>query len=102
MQTLGDGEGQGNLVCCSPRGLKGSDTTEPLNNNGSSAAWLLSGIFHPHLEILLNISSFFLIPHPKIGGLLVRCLGPPGGNKQLTYSHQKYMPSAYILSGKGP
>ena len=25
-QTLGDGEGQGSLVCCSPRGLKESDT----------------------------------------------------------------------------
>ena len=27
-QTLGVGEGQGNLPCCSPRGRKGSDTTE--------------------------------------------------------------------------
>ena len=26
-QTLGDGEGQGNLACCSPRGCKESDTT---------------------------------------------------------------------------
>ena len=24
----GDGEGQGNLVCCSPQGLKESDMTE--------------------------------------------------------------------------
>ena len=32
-QTLGDGEGQGSLVCCSPWGHKASDTTEPLNNN---------------------------------------------------------------------
>ena len=31
-QTLGDGEGQGSLVCCSPWGLKESDTTEQLNN----------------------------------------------------------------------
>ena len=30
-QTLGDGEGQGSLVCCSPRGRKESDTTERLN-----------------------------------------------------------------------
>ena len=30
-QTLGDGEGQGGLVCCSPRGRKQSDTTERLN-----------------------------------------------------------------------
>ena len=30
-QTLGDGEGQGSLVCCSPWGHKESDTTERLN-----------------------------------------------------------------------
>ena len=32
-QALGDGEGQGNLACCSPWGPKESDTTEQLNNN---------------------------------------------------------------------
>ena len=32
-QTLGDGEGQGSLACCSPWGCKESDTTELLNNN---------------------------------------------------------------------
>ena len=32
-QTLGDGEGQGSLACCSPRGHKESDMTERLNNN---------------------------------------------------------------------
>ena len=31
-QALGDGEGQGNLVCCSSWGRKESDTTERLNN----------------------------------------------------------------------
>ena len=31
--TLGDDEGQGSLVCCSPWGHKESDTTEPLNSN---------------------------------------------------------------------
>ena len=36
-QTLGDGEGQGSLACCSPRGHKESDTTERLNNNRNSA-----------------------------------------------------------------
>ena len=30
-QTLGDGEGQGSLVCCSPWGLKELDMTEQLN-----------------------------------------------------------------------
>ena len=27
-RTLGDGEGQGRLACCSPRGSKESDVTE--------------------------------------------------------------------------
>ena len=31
-QTPGDGERQRSLVCCSPWGLKESDTTEQLNN----------------------------------------------------------------------
>ena len=31
-QTLGDGEGQGRLVCCNPWGHKELDTTEWLNN----------------------------------------------------------------------
>ena len=30
-QVPGDGEGQGNLVCCSPRGRKELDMTERLN-----------------------------------------------------------------------
>ena len=34
-QTLGDGEGQGSLECCSPWGGKESDTTEQLNNTQS-------------------------------------------------------------------
>ena len=32
-QTLGDGEEQGRLVCCSPLNHKESDMTEQLNNN---------------------------------------------------------------------
>ena len=32
-QNLGDGEGQGFLVCCRPWGHKESDRTEQLNNN---------------------------------------------------------------------
>ena len=36
-QIPADGEGQGSLTCCSPRGPKESDTTEWLNNNNSTA-----------------------------------------------------------------
>ena len=32
-QTLGVGEGQGSLACCSPRGCKESEVTERLNNH---------------------------------------------------------------------
>ena len=32
-QVLGDSEGQGSLVCCSPWGRKEFDMIEPLNNN---------------------------------------------------------------------
>ena len=32
-QALGNGEGQGSLVCCGPGGHKESDMTERLNNN---------------------------------------------------------------------
>ena len=32
-QMLGDGEGHGTLVCCSPWGPKESNTNEQLNNN---------------------------------------------------------------------
>ena len=31
-QAPGDSEGQGSLVCCSPRGGRESDTTERLTN----------------------------------------------------------------------
>ena len=34
-QTLGDGEGQRNLACCSPWGRKESDTIEQLNKNNN-------------------------------------------------------------------
>jgi len=36
-QTLGEGEGQGSLVCCSPWGHKELDTTELNNSNDVNA-----------------------------------------------------------------
>ena len=35
-QTLGDGEGQGILACCSPCGCKKLYTTEGLDNNNNT------------------------------------------------------------------
>ena len=37
-QAPGVGDGQGSLVCCSPRGRKESDTTEQLNGTGRSGS----------------------------------------------------------------
>ena len=38
-QTLGDGEGQRGLACCSPWGCKESDTTGWLNNSNNIPIW---------------------------------------------------------------
>ena len=48
-QTLGDGEGQGSLECCSPWGHKDSDTIEQLNNTMKESPRVkktLKGLFH--------------------------------------------------------
>ena len=37
-QTLGDGEGQGGLECCSPWGCRESDMTVRLKNNNKDIA----------------------------------------------------------------
>ena len=38
-QALGDGEGQGSLVCCSPSDHRELDTTEWLNNTNNYTLW---------------------------------------------------------------
>ena len=55
-QTLGDSEGQGNLLCCSPWGRKELDTTEQLNNSNQlfQRASLIG------LEIALSLSYSIL------------------------------------------
>ena len=58
-QTLGDGEGQRGLACCSPWGHKESDMTGRLNNNSKTfIQWFLP----MHTEIprrILFIMTFF-------------------------------------------
>ena len=46
-QAPGGGEGQGGLACCSPWGLKESDTTEQLNNKSMNREYLSI-----HLDLL--------------------------------------------------
>ena len=38
-QTLGDGERQGSLACCTPSGHKETDTTEQLNKIQAGGNW---------------------------------------------------------------
>ena len=50
--TLGVGDGQGGLACCSPWGRKESDTTERLNWTEEHCQWLNKGICHLPLQRL--------------------------------------------------
>ena len=92
-QALGDGDGQGGLVCCSPWGFEESDTAERLNNN--SNALVLCLILPPTLQIrlcchmysylsLLRSGVFSSLPHSpsthlimKITLFLILCHGEP-------------------------
>ena len=61
-QTLGDGEGQGGLACCSPWGHKEVDMTEQLKNNKNNFPFNITEI-HMHyqqLHIMFKLKSAFL------------------------------------------
>ena len=58
---MGDGEGQGSLACCSPWGLKESDTTEQLNNNKSYGSMGISTLF----KKFKNLASKVLCSMPS-------------------------------------
>ena len=61
-QTLGDGDGQGGLECCSPRGRKQSARNERLNNNKL-------------LHVLIDRLYFFLWKMPNsLPIFLLECL----------------------------
>ena len=69
-QTLWDGEEQGNLECCVPRGCKESDTTEQVNNKNNlyenitlytlKRYHFLGGVFCVALLIGRSLRSFHL------------------------------------------
>ena len=76
LQTLGDGERQGRLVCCSPWGCKESDRTQQLNNNDKTKMVLLQRSLLPTTQLdtsffvsrgiqLLNLSSMTFHSHFK-------------------------------------
>ena len=52
--TLGDGEGQGGLVCCSSWGHKESDTIEQLNNSKTLGVESKKCAFHKHIVMLAH------------------------------------------------
>ena len=56
-QAPGVGDGQGSLVCCSPWGCKGSDTTERLN--WSELIEHLSYACLPSISSLVRVCSDF-------------------------------------------
>ena len=45
-QAPGDGEGQGSLACCSPRGRRALDMTERLNSSNKPALSLSLCVLH--------------------------------------------------------
>ena len=55
--TLGDSEGQGSLVCCSPWGRKESDTTERLN--WTEVKTLASGFLYSSVYMILSNTPVF-------------------------------------------
>ena len=56
-QAPGDGEGQGNLACCSPWGHRESDTTEWLHNNNDNQQENESR-GHPQMTVALSLTFF--------------------------------------------
>ena len=80
-QTLGDGEGQGSLVCCSPRGHKELDTTEQLNNKMGTRAVMniaalggsLRSLPDPGVCIYLHISLIPMTPVENRGHPYLHC-----------------------------
>ena len=61
-QALGDGEGQGSLVCCSAWGRKELGTTEWLNNNNDEMVIFSKNCFYWIMSFreTWNISKLYL------------------------------------------
>ena len=91
-QTLGVGDGQGGLACCSPWCRKDSDTTERLNNSKNNRAFTVKAACAPasppaaayfsHKEAIQGHQGHFLRPCPARQTHLFACsynlsLSPP-------------------------
>ena len=67
-QAPGDGEGQESQVCCSPWGLKESDTTEQLNNNNKEGRQPRGGREAPCLSLSVYNHGSRKLPLPTTSG----------------------------------
>ena len=76
-QTLGDGEGQGSLACCSPWGHKESDTTERLKNAARESIPLATPSFQTCKGYTVDAQKEQEHSH---GTVLLRSLHPNQGN----------------------
>ena len=61
-QTLGDSEGQGSLVCCSPWGCKELDTTEWVNSKVNFATQVLVGVSSVVKKRCIIAKRFLMLP----------------------------------------
>ena len=90
-QTLGDGEGQGCLVCCSPWGCKEVDTTEWLKNNNDQV----------HIPLQPNpIKCGFLEGRFQGQGLLFFSdprMTPPSYLNSM-FSSESYLPATWAVN----
>ena len=79
-QTLGNGEGQGSLACCSPWGHKQPDTTERLNNDNRGRRGSLETLVVARMEtkqpFLLLLSGDVQGVSPVPNGAFPRGLSP--------------------------
>ena len=78
-QGLGDGEGRGSLMCCSPWDRKELDTTERLNNNN---IYLQGPMWHS-----MKAGLYFRGPWLLIPGWLPTGLHPNTCNNDLLYCY---------------
>ena len=75
-QTLGVGDGQGSLACCSPWDCKESDTNEQLNNKITvrKAQGKLQGLMKPNFSIITRANCSSLHRKNKLHLLNSKCI----------------------------
>ena len=60
-QTPGDGEGQGNLACCSPWGCEESDMTWRLNTIFYFAQHLCLNCYHFNMQLIFFLHCWYIL-----------------------------------------